>query len=190
MFNNHSYSGFINFIYDCDLHDVAHIKDDAVNQSLNSKLSGLYFSGKVSQVINDVLFNSNVVYSFSHLVGEAYKHITNVICDKVSTYKYCLSSNKISSYIMDSNLFFVSNNYQGDRIGTVKSTEIYQAKLDDYDDSRILLFNKSLNFSYNVVRKGANTYLYYRFDVDEFSNDSEVMYYIVDDRGDKIKARW
>lgn len=191
MFSNHPYSGFINFIYDPSLESGScYIKDNSINQSLNGKVSNSYFSTRVSQVINDTLFNSGGSYGFSHQVGESYKKVIEKIGFDLENYKYCLSSSKVLAYIMDSNKFFINSMFQVEKIGLLKDTEIYQAKLDDYDDTRVLLFNDTIDFSYNLVRNGSSTYLYFNIEVNKFINNSMTMYYMLDDRVDKIRARW
>lgn len=89
---------------------------------------------------------------------------------------------------MDSSSFILTSKYQVDALGIIKGTEVFQAKLDDPDDCRVLLFDTRMNFHYNIVRKGSSTYLYFDLDVGNFINNSEVVYYMVDDRCDKVKA--
>lgn len=178
------YKDFVKFKYDKDVNTHETIVGD-INLFMNGPVFDSVISKKVSTIISDYLFNSCNVHSF--ISEKKYEKVSNYIKSELSNYKYSLIVDKMSSYVMDIDIF-MSSTESSMYVGEACKNKIYLGTSTDYHDSKILYFNSELEFIYRFEKSGSNYYIYWDINMDISNN--HICSYIVDDRGNRLVAKW
>lgn len=187
---NNSYANFIDFEYDDNLFDNRTEFGD-INLSMNHRVYDAVLNTAICRVVSDYFFNNVSTFGFSDYRGIDAMKVSESIKSEMKKWNYSLIVDKMSSYIMYAENFSVCNSgIDNLSIGSFEKHNIYLGYHTDYHDSKVLYFNDKLKFRFNVKQIKSKWMLFWQVDDNKTNHDAELIYYIVDDRGNRLLAKY